>query len=80
MDAPTCKLCGERHWSRLCEPVTRTVTVTARVTCQECEQLRAEVARLKVLLADANGVKPLAMTGAERVKKLRAKRKAGGSP
>jgi hypothetical protein len=23
MDAPTCKICGQKHWSRLCNPVTK---------------------------------------------------------
>jgi hypothetical protein len=88
MDAPTCKICGEKHWSRLCNPVTKGVTrtvtrtadVTPAVTCAECERLRDEVAKLKRLLADANGgnmiVTKQAMTGAERVKKLRERRKA----
>lgn len=94
MDAPLCKICGNRHWERMCPvtkavtaPVTKAVTkavdVTPAVTCPECAKLRREVVRLTALLVEAADLKPrkpLAMTGAERVKKLRAKRKAGGSP
>jgi hypothetical protein len=37
--------------------------------------LRQEVARLKRMLSEAHGGRAVAMTGAERVRKLRAKRK-----
>src|SRR5882672_3430250 len=61
MDAPKCRTCGERHWSRLCEPVvtqpvtkpvTPSVTVTKPVTavavpCPQCAQYEAEIKRLK---------------------------------
>ena len=76
MEPPVCKLCGQRHWSRLC--VTRTVTepVTRNVTaCPNCKLLEAEITWLKRQLSEAHGAKPLAMTGAQRVAKLRAKRK-----
>lgn len=37
MEAPKCRTCGERHWSRICDeprnaPVTKGVTVTPNVT------------------------------------------------
>jgi len=80
MEPPVCKICGKRHWSRLCEPVTRTVTEPGPVTrivtgCPNCKLLEAEITWLKRQLSEVNGVKPLAMTGAQRVAKLRAKRK-----
>lgn len=62
-------------------PVTRPVTPKLVAPSQllvlevENEALRSEVARLKQALSEANGSRPLAMTGAERVRKLRAKRK-----
>jgi hypothetical protein len=94
MDAPKCRICGERHWSRLCvtpdvtRDVTRDVTVTKPVTCQQCERLRAEivdltsslaqsqrlVAELRKLLKEA--VPKLAMSGAERVRNHRQRKKA----
>jgi hypothetical protein len=32
MDAPTCKICGEKHWSRLCNPVTKGRNAVTPVT------------------------------------------------
>jgi hypothetical protein len=35
MEAPVCRICGKKHWSRVCdgnEDVTKRVTVTASVT------------------------------------------------
>jgi hypothetical protein len=58
MDAPLCRTCGQRHWSRLCavtKPVTGAVPVTPAVTeakptwtsvraaVDEIETLRARV-------------------------------------
>lgn len=40
----------------------------------ENEALRQEVVRLKRELSEANGAKPLAMTGAERVRAYRARK------
>ena len=78
MEAPKCRTSGERHWSRVCadvtpavtKPVTKRVTVTPTVTCAECDHLRAEVARLRRLLSEANGGR-VAMMGAERVRSRR---------
>ena len=85
MDAPKCRICGERHWSRLCAVtrnvtpvVTKPVTVTPAVTDprdQEIARLRAEVEMLKRML---DTVAP--MTGAERMRKLREKKRAQKSP
>lgn len=79
MDAPVCRICGEKHWSRVCgaPPVTKTVTfkpdVTRAVTrCTECEALRAEVKMLKAELAKA---RPAPLTPADRMRKMRAKTK-----
>jgi regulator of replication initiation timing len=93
MDAPVCRTCGQKHWTRLCpgddvtpdvtKPVTKLVTVTKHVTqtivdlVAENEALRAEVAMLKRKLAEANKVP---MTSAERVRKHRAKPVPAGKP
>jgi len=91
MEPPFCKVCGKRHWSRMCEPVTADVTQPGPVTMpvtpnpvsrlmleRENEALRLEVVKLKQALSEAHGAKPLAMTGAQRVARLRAKRKETG--
>jgi hypothetical protein len=83
MDAPVCRTCGQKHWSRVCDvtpavtkPVTPPVTVTKPVTQTindliiENAALSAEVAMLKRKLASR-----VAMTSAERVRKHRAKGK-----
>jgi hypothetical protein len=98
MDAPVCRTCGKKHWSRVCsggddvtppspKPVTPRVTVTETVTPRlvapsrlaalevENEALRAEIVMLKRKLAEAHGGGKAAMTGAERVRKLRERRK-----
>jgi regulator of replication initiation timing len=43
----------------------------------ENEALRLEVARLKQLLSEANGAPAIAASAAERMKRMRAKKKAG---
>ena len=75
MEAPKCRICGERHWARLCEvtlPEPRNVTethvtekrnVTPRIL--EIEALTAEVVRLKRELADA-GARAVACPECER--------------
>jgi hypothetical protein len=94
MEAPICKICGERHWSRLCyaprnAPVTKAVTAPERATPKlvapsqlaaaltENEALRAEVVMLKQKLSEANGGARAAASASERMKKMRAKKKAG---
>jgi hypothetical protein len=83
MDAPKCRICGKGHWSPVCDgnddvtkrvtPVTKPVAVTPGVTvCPHCLTLAAEVERLR---AELVRVVKLPMTSAERVRKLRAKRK-----
>jgi hypothetical protein len=84
MEAPICRTCGQRHWSRLCyeprnEPVTPRVTVTADVTLvrdleREIVALHKEVAMLKRQLASANAEPKVVMSAAERMKKMRAKK------
>lgn len=101
MDAPKCRICGERHWSRVCDDsvtkrVTSSVSVTPIVTKmaresdaeftrltglifdgqKEIERLRDEVARLKRELAEAHGSKKAAMSGAERVRLHRERKKS----
>jgi hypothetical protein len=85
MDAPICKICGEKHWSRLCNPVTKGVTsnapVTKIVTPRQADleadnkRLVGEVARLteevRALKQELAGKAP--MSAAERQRKRRAK-------
>jgi hypothetical protein len=56
MDAPVCRTCGKKHWSRVCDDVTKPVTknVTPRDTVsvtpqKEIEALRAELDYVRVL-------------------------------
>jgi hypothetical protein len=59
--------------------VTPTVTVTKPVTdCLECERLRGEIEELRRLLVGAERVgRPrVAMSGAERMRRLRARRRS----
>jgi len=58
--------------------VTPAVSVTKPVTdCLECERLRGEVEKLRRLLVEADRVgRPrVAMSGAERMRRLRARRR-----
>ena len=87
MDAPVCRTCGKKHWSRLCagsvtDPVTQAVTpepvtsqgpgnATPRI--MEIEALRAEVVMLKRQLADA-GTKATACPECERRRQQTAER------
>lgn len=83
MEAPKCRTCGERHWSRVCS-VTKNVTlVTKNVTKTDPEDvgaLHAEIARLRAELASLRRVLEIqkvktAMTGAERMRKLRERKR-----
>jgi hypothetical protein len=76
-----------RFVTRPVTDVTKTVTVTPPVTPRlvapsrltalevENEALRQEVIRLKRLLAEANGGKAVAQSAAERMRKMRERRK-----
>jgi hypothetical protein len=93
MEAPVCRICGKKHWARVCadvtsvtpgvtSPVTPIVTVPRSVAPsklaaaeKEIERLTGEVAYLKMLLAGKPGATP-PMTGAERVRRLRERRKS----
>ena len=70
---------GPRHTS-VPQPHKRVTDVTKAVTgCLECERLRGEVAELRrLLLAAERGQRREALTGAERMRRLRAKRRGGG--
>ena len=91
MEAPKCRTCGERHWSRLCFPVTKSVTVTPSVTPPvttivtprqadletENKRLRAEVERLleEVRRLKQEIAQGRLLTAAERQRNSRARRK-----
>jgi hypothetical protein len=78
-------LIGHRHLCRAASatnhvtpPVTaipNTPPVTATVTCARCAFLETEVKRLKRELADS-GMKRVGMSGAERTRRYRERRRA----
>jgi len=72
-------LVGLRHRCVPRPAVTPAVSVTKPVTdCLECERLRGEVEKLRRLLVEADRVgRPrVAMSGAERMRRLRARRRS----
>jgi adenine-specific DNA methylase len=79
-------LIGHRHLCRgatatnlVTLPVTveTTTPVTATVTCARCVFLESEVKRLKRELAEG-GMKRVGMSGAERTRRYRERRRATG--
>lgn len=59
------------------KPIAPDKPVTAAVTCSRCAFLETEVKRLKRELADA-GMKRTGMSGAERTRRYRERRRATG--
>lgn len=86
MDAPKCKICGEKHYGPLCRGVVRAaprlqaVTMAvphaplrdARAACPQCALYAAEVRKLKKELAEAR--KP-AETHAKRMRAYRERKR-----